>query len=302
MPGTDVAVNEEYDTGLEDLDDLSGGVATPRIVIDHKKGCFTDSLSGQEFEKLHVIPLGIVAQRVLFPPDMEDEPSDPMCKSLDAKLGTPGDEFPWKASGYKQADLDAEGHLDCTSCPLKDWGSHPKKDTAWCTEQITVPILRQLDNGKIAPALMTFQKSAIAGARKYFQSFRSAGEPAFVAYCTITLEMRKRGSNPYGVPILKRGALTDEDAHEAFAEQFRSIREFLRTPFERDDEETEEEEETPPPPKAKTKKPKPKPVAEEEPEDVADLVEDEPDEIALLKAKLAAAEAKAAAPDNEEPF
>lgn len=309
MAGTDVARTQDYETGLEDLALLGGGVATPRISIDHKKGCFVDSMSGEEFDKLQVIPLGVVGQRVLWPPDMEDEPSDPLCKSLDAVRGKPGEEFPWKASGYKKSDVDAEGHLDCAACPLKDWDSHPKKDMAWCTEQITVPVLRQLANGKISPALITFQRSAMGNARKYFQSFATSGEPPFVAYLTITLEMRKRGSNPYGVPLFKRGGLTDEDAHDEFAEQFRSIREFLRTPREDDADETEEDEveETPAPKtkkSAKAKKPEPEP--EEEPVAEAEVVEEEDDEddeeIRRLEEMLAAKKAAKSAPGNEEPF
>lgn len=296
-PGTDIVPEGAYETGLEDLLLLSGGATTPRIVIDHKEGCFTDSLSGEEFKELTVIPLGVVAGRILWPPDIEDDPSDPWCKSLDAKVGTPGEEFPWKASGYKKSDVDAEGHLDCNACPLKDWDSHPTKNMAWCTEQLTVPVLRQLANGKVAAALMTFQRSAIKDARKYLQSFASAGEPPFVAYCKITLDMRKKGSNPYGVPQFKRLQLTDEDAHEAFAEQFRAIRTYLRTPFVRDEEENEEEEETPAAPPKKAKKPAAKPAPEPEEEaDVAEVVDEEDEEIARLEAALAARKAKKVEP------
>lgn len=303
MTTTDVVPVGEYETGLEDLALLGGGAVTPRIVIDHDEGMFKESNSGELFDELLVIPLGVVAGRALWPPNMRDdgEQQDPLCRSLDAKLGAPGDDFPWKASGWKTSDVDAEGHLDCSACPLKEWGSHPAKDTAWCQEQLTIPMLRQTSTGKVVPVIMTFKSSGIAPARKYVQSFANNGEPCFLNYLTLTLEGRKRGKNDYYVPVFKKGPATDDDAHEAMSEQYRTIRDFLQTPFVRgDSDETEEVEAevVAPTPKAKPgkKKPAPAPVVEE-----AEVVDEEDEEIARLEAALAAKRAaKAPAADDND--
>lgn len=223
-------VYDDDETGLEDLENF-GGTITARIRIDGKIGQWVDDLSGETFDTLNCIPLGMVGSRILWAPTMGAEVSDPWCRSTNMKTGTPGEKFPWKESGFDESDL-VDGHLNCESCPLKDWGSHPipGNDSSWCSQQITIVVLREVDEGVTAPALVTFQRSSLANARKYLQSFANAKQAPFVNYCSITLDERRRGDVDYAVPLFSKGDKTDPAHYEAFKAKYRELRDFLTTP------------------------------------------------------------------------
>src|SRR5881392_1533115 len=83
--------------GLEDISESE--LTIPRLVIDHKKAVFRDSLSNEEFETVDTIVLGVCKQRVLWPPEMRDN-SKPLCKSYEGLMGNPADGFPWDKTGF----------------------------------------------------------------------------------------------------------------------------------------------------------------------------------------------------------
>ena len=228
---TDVeTVSDDAIEGLEDYDPNSATI--PRIDIVQKEALFKDNLSGETFGEMNVILLGLIRQRVLWPPEVGEDSSGPMCRSNDAITGVPYiKEFPFDESGFDEADVDRDDpKLSCAGCALKDWGSHPTRDTPWCSEQHTYALLRETGEGMFTPALLSLQRSNLKPSNRYMQSFVQAKTPLFVSETKISLEARKRGNVDYSVAKFSKGEATDDGDHVSFAEQYRGIRDFLHTP------------------------------------------------------------------------
>lgn len=227
----------DFETGLEDFDMTDAVI--PRLSIAHKEAQFKDSLSGEQFDKISVIILGLVKQRVLWHQEVDDD-DRPMCRSTDHNTGFPNmsDEqpkekrFPWAKSGFNPKDYppDAEGviRLPCDSCKLKDWGSHPDGKRPYCSEQFTLPVLYDPSgDGSWVPAIITFQKTALKPLKAYLSSFARAKNAAFGAITEVSLDPRRRGQTDYAVPIFKKIGSTDQDDWREFAASYRTMREFL---------------------------------------------------------------------------
>lgn len=202
----------------------------PRLTVDHKEGVFVDGLSNEKFsgeEGIEVILLGLVKQRVLWRPEQAETAEAPWCKSYEGKVGNPGEQFPWKSSGFvKPGEDDEAPHLDCAACPLQEWGSHPKRDNIpWCTEQHVFPIIF---NG--GPAVFTLQRSSMKSSKAYLTSFVRSKTPLYTARTRITLTQHKRGQVDYCTIHFAKIGSTEQDEWGEYAGQFRSIRDFLHTP------------------------------------------------------------------------
>lgn len=228
------ARSDDDDTGLEDLgfDEL----VMPRIAIDHERGEFVDSLSKERWTELSCVVLGLIKQRVLWPAEMTEK-AEPLCRSLDFNVGRPNEkEFPWGASGFDQSGANREDDgqivLPCQGCALKDWGTHPKGDNPWCSEQ---HVLLILIDGR-SPALFTIQRSGLKPSRAYLSYFKTRKIPAYTAWTTISLRQERKGSNRYSVPQFAKGADTDQAQWGDFATSYRQARSFIQTPRRREDE------------------------------------------------------------------
>ena len=236
--------------GLEDVD--SSDLTMPYLRIIGREGVFQDSLSNEKFEQLDVVMLGLVKQRVLWPPQMEENgPKEPLCRSRNFTQGVPGDRFraafngvtPQQASGFSHEEIDAAQQggapLECTRCNLKNWNSRPDgQNPPWCTEQHTFLVL--LNNTPESfgyPAIFTVQRSAIKNSKNYLTSFTRSRQAMFTARTTLSLDVRSRGDVSYSVPIFTRGTATDPALAEQFAATYRSGREFLQTKSQVDEEE-----------------------------------------------------------------
>lgn len=218
-------------SGLEDFD--QSDMVMPTVKIDHPTGSFVDGLSNQTYKELDCVVLGLVKQRVLWHPDVDDSKDPPLCRSLDFQIGRPRVEvFPWEPSGFASAvGAPEEGMtLPCASCQLKDWGTHPKQDVPWCSEQHTYVVLMRTEDGDDVPGVVTFQRSGIKPSKTYLTSFARSKTPIFTVRTHIKLEMNKRGTVTYSVPKFTRGAATDQSEWAGYSENYRSIREFLQTP------------------------------------------------------------------------
>lgn len=235
-------------SGIEGLDDVDASDMTmPMIKIVHDEALWEDSLSGEKFPELDVVLLGLIKQRILWPSEVADGDSDgPLCRSYNFTLGHPGSDFtkkdnkvtPLEVSGFTQADLDA-GPLSCTSCNLKEWGSHPLRDVPWCVEQFVFAVmLGEPDEPMGAPAIMTLQRSSMKPAKAYLTSFLRARSPLFTARTTLKLNGQSRGSVKYSVPKFIKGVPTDPDYHGEYASLYRAVKDFVSTPRSAADEET----------------------------------------------------------------
>ena len=253
-------VEQWGDTGLEDMN-MSDAVM-PRIKILGKEGLWTDNLTDSRASSLYFISLGLVKQRVLFHPRVE-EGDVPMCKSSDFKLGYPNPEtkkdkpFPWAAAGLAPADFPADetgqqGPIGCDGCQLKDWGSHPTGGTPYCAEQWTMPIYFDssgqpaLNDPEIAwdsnlaewmPAILTLQKSSLKAIKAYLSSFKASNKPPFLNVCKGTLKVIQRGEVMYSVPAFNKGPESPRERWNEFAQQFGEMKTFLTRPPIREDDE-----------------------------------------------------------------
>jgi hypothetical protein len=231
----------DFETGLEDFSQEDA--VTPRLQIQHKQGLFKDSLSGQEFDKLTCIMLGLVKQRILWYNIVDDNSKNdyPMCRSLNHDTGFPNmddevpksKQFPWAKSGFDPAQYppDENGlvRLPCEDCQLKEWGSHPDGNKPYCAEQFTTPVLYDPngDGSTWVPAILSFQKTSLKPLKAYFTGFQRAKNAAFMAYTEIGLDMQKRGTNEYSVPNFRKIGDTDQEMWRGFSAQYRQLRDFL---------------------------------------------------------------------------
>lgn len=230
MPNLPAKPDDDLLVGLEDFD-LKTDMQMPRLRLDHQEGVLVDTLSGATYETIEgAILLGLIKQRTMWPPDVGEEKTGPLCRSLNFTQGNPDhDRFPWKASGFKPADYPEGEQLPCEGCQLKEWGTHPKNETAWCAEQFTIALMIPAGRGT-APALLTLQRSGLKSARAYMTSFVREQRPMFTAYTNISLLQLKRGTVKYVVPQFTMGGNTDESLYPDFADQTRRIKAFVQSP------------------------------------------------------------------------
>lgn len=236
--------------GLEDVG--ASDMTIPRISINHGDGTFKNNLSGEEFNSLRCVMLGIIKQRIMWDKTVDDG-DKPMCKSPDFEHGFPNvnldgktppeKQFPWEKSNFNPADFPAEAGLNgqvtlpCTSCIFKEWDKGDWKQPP-CSEQHTYPLLYQTEDGGLMPALFSVQKTGIKPSRTYLNVFIQSKSPMFTVFTEITLTQQSRGTVRYSVPKFMKREPTEETEWGSFGQQYRSIREFIRQPpTRRDDDE-----------------------------------------------------------------
>lgn len=234
-PSMAVATIDQGVVGLEDFDDTTDMVM-PRLTIVQKEALFKDGLTGEQYDALSVVWLGLVKQRILWSPEVGSN-DGPLCKSLDFNTGFPqgtdvekerdGHLFPWKSAGFAPADH-PDLVLPCEACRLKEWGSNPKNDSPWCSEQHVIALLMETEPGVFEmPALLTLQRSNIKASRAYLTSYRAKKQPTFVAQTHMSLTLQKRGDVEYSTINLVRGAATDPELHPDYATRYRAIRDTI---------------------------------------------------------------------------
>ncbi len=210
--------------GLEDFGAADEQI--PRLKIIQSESVFEDNLTKQKFEELEGIALGLVRQRVLFHED-PDEFDGPMCRSNNFLEGHPWRKnFPWEDAGFEESDYE-DTPLPCDKCKLKEWGSHPSRDTPYCSEQFTIPFMRFHDDGSQSLVITSFQKSSIKAVKGFLSGFKQKEIPAFTSEVKVTLTPAKRGSVNYSVAKFVTGDATDQADHAALGQTFVDIREFL---------------------------------------------------------------------------
>lgn len=231
------AMPDNFGTGLEEFQDSDAVI--PRLSIVHKEARFKDNLTGEEFDSIEIIPLGLVRQRVLWHPDVDDG-DQPMCKSTNNEIGHPNTDapkdkrFPWEKAGFNPVDHppQPDGLIDlpCAGCQLKEWGTHPNGKSPYCTEQWVLPVLYRESGVEdtFAPAIFTLQRSGVKAIRAYLTPFQKSGNPAFLHVATVKLELNKRGQVDYSTPKFSKGPATDQAEWPSYATQFMQISEFLK--------------------------------------------------------------------------
>lgn len=243
-PKEDAAVEgympPDMDDGLEDFGTTD--MVMPRLNIDHDEAVFVDTLTGEKFENLRVVLLGLVKQRILWGAEVDDG-DKPLCKAYTFDFGHPDTgNFPWKASGFDKSEFPGEDvTLPCAECALKEWDSHPTRKTPWCSEQYTLPLLMEVPDRDgegmrfAAPAILTLQRSGIKPARAYFSAFKRAGTPLFVNVTEMTLKPNRKGSVDFATPQFTRKEETERESWPDYSGHYTQIRGFLTSAPSRSD-------------------------------------------------------------------
>jgi len=235
--------------GLEDVG--ATDITLPRIQIDHPNGVFKNNLSGETFDTMRCVILGVVKQRIMWDKTVDDG-DKPLCKSPDFEHGFPNmgldgktpanKQFPWAKSNFNPADFPAEQGenglvtLPCQSCIFKEWEKGDWKQPP-CSEQHTYPLMYQTEDGGFMPALFSVQKTGIRPSRTYLNVFVQSHKPMFTVYTEIALNQQSRGTVMFSVPVFRKKEPTEETTWGEFAQQYRGIREFIRQAPRRQDEE-----------------------------------------------------------------
>jgi hypothetical protein len=220
-------ISDDLMVGLEDFGAADEQI--PRLRIVQNKGVFKDNLTGEEFDTLTGVCLGLVRQRVLFH-HIVDEVEGPLCRSSNFVEGSPyRKHFPWDDAGFDNSDYDVNDRLPCEQCKLKDWGSHPERDTPYCSEQFTLPFIREHADGSAAPTIVSFQKSSVKPVKGYLSGFKQKGVPTFTNRTEVKLTLAKRGNVDYSVAEFTVGDPTDIEDHPHYADTFLNIRSFLHS-------------------------------------------------------------------------
>lgn len=250
----------EEDFGSLGLEDVGASdLMLPRLNINHDDARFVNTLTKEEFPALTVVVLGLVKQRIMWPPKLEDD-SKPRCKSPDNVHGFPNmnesgpkkNLFPWASSNYEPSQLrtvdlapgenpnyphgwssNGHGTLPCDSCSFAKWGKDEdnKNVPPPCSEQHTYPLLYMQGEGDDVswiPALMTLQRSAIKNSRAFINGFAQRRQPFFTQYVGLTLRAEARGGNEYAVPEFRNLGPSDRNMWGEYAEQLRGVREMVR--------------------------------------------------------------------------
>lgn len=269
-----VAIPVDDVEGLEDLE--ATDLTIPRLTIDHEGGVYVDSQTNERFEEFDCIMLGLVKQRILWPPTPGAEGEGPLCRAVDFQTGVP-DPAKWvvkhngvtavSVSGFTFDEVEA-GNLSCANCGLKEWDSHPNNGTPWCNEQFTFPIVRIMEDGGMAPALISFQRTGLKACKSYVSGFKQARRPLYTAITRVTAVHQKKGTVEYVTPSFAKIGDSDPTQHPAFSQQLHQIREFITTPRTFDDDSgstTETKETAAPAAQAPVAESEPAPVKRAEP-------------------------------------
>lgn len=218
--------DSELPVGLESVS--ASDIALAMIRIDHKTGTFVDSLSGETYPELNCVLLGLLKQRVLWDAELDTQ-TGPLCKSRDANVGEPRDNFPWTEFNAKNGTVHMvePQTILCETCPFAQWGSHPKNKTSWCTAQYTFPVI--IGDAERVSGLLTFQRSGLSPTQRYITAFVRDSLPFFAYRTKITLEGAKNGAVTYYTPKFSRGEpINDLQKFHEWAEQYTAIKDSIR--------------------------------------------------------------------------
>lgn len=237
-------------TGLEEFG--MEDAVIPRLQIVHRDGLFRDNLNSATFPKVQLIILGMVKQRIMWHPTVDDN-DKPMCRSADFEFGFPTLSdvpkeklFPWHLSGFEPShfppDEDGQVQLPCSKCSLKEWKTHPNGKTPYCSEQWTLSVMydgwtphdeSNLNaggdySGIWSLALLSLQKSSLKAIKSYLTSFQRSKQPAFTAICEATLTLKSRGQVDYSEPSFRNVGKTEPANYQEYSFQARQLRDYLK--------------------------------------------------------------------------
>lgn len=243
LPGGALPWENDTDDSLAEI--TPEDIPTPRLRVIPDEAVFENIDTGERYDELTCIILGLARSRVYWPKEMSDEPV-PFCRSQDAKIGYPTvdddvpvkKQFPWKRSNFDRAQLPiVEGTdqpiIHCKDCIFSQWDDE-NDQPAPCSEVLNLPVFYQDHHGVMNPAILTFKRSGFRPTMRYLGAIKSAKQSAFMYYTTIRLSPERRGDVDYAVPKFIKGEMTDRGEDNVnwlyYHETWRQIRDFMRRP------------------------------------------------------------------------
>lgn len=244
MTSTEIATYRQDNGTVLGIDEIDASdMVAPRFQIDHNKGVWRNSQTGQEYSEFTAILLCRVKQRIMWKNKLTDE-ADPQCRSNNFNDGFPNDNpasksadmFPWDRSVFDksleviQPARNNRVVLTCKDCNFKDWSGDDKPP---CKEQWTFAALVFLatpiaPEGEWCPVLMTIQGTGIPSIRPYISQFVQRRAPLFTAQAQVSLRSEQKGGNDYFVPVFTAAGPSDSAQWGAFAEQTKTFVGFLK--------------------------------------------------------------------------
>lgn len=214
-PPQPTAANKDFlkQFGGGTLDHLSGAdLIIPRYKLVQPTsrtgtpGKWLSSLNPElEMDELNFIILEIRNVQTLFP--LAGEGDKPLCRSND---------------GYRKVDPSMIGDASCASCRYSAWGKDERTGKGIpprCGSGYNVMGLAVLPDTRMEPSIVTFKRTAMIDARKYWTLMKTMGIPAF-SYITVlgsVSELSAKGR--YFKPTFRVGAMLSEaDVMYAFSQ------------------------------------------------------------------------------------
>lgn len=206
----------------------------PKLVINHKTAKFrVPTVAGAtdtyDAESIDVVILGQIRSRIMWPGAFGSK-EHPVCKSDDAIVGVPMDNFPWEDSMFADVPSNRTG-ISCETCNFKEWNRDFGR--ARCQETWTIPV-RLVRNGMIEGEvfLIAFTSSGITDLRNYFRPMIAEQKHPFNYVTKIRLRSvgggdGKRWATARFSRVME---LADTDLNLEFVTQLRAVKEAMNPP------------------------------------------------------------------------
>lgn len=277
---------EQDDDSLGEIRDED--IPTPRLKVLGETAQFENSDTGEIFDELEVVILGIARSRTFWGDRKVEDGLQPLCRSLDSEVGYPNedediprqDRFPWHKSNFTRdkAQRDEGGNiiLPCKECIFSQWNDAENKPSP-CSENLNLPVFYKDAFDNMSPAILTFKRSGFRNTMRYLGAMKAAKKSPYQFYTKITLHTQTSGEVTYSVPKFHKIDMTDPgpdmENWRMFHAMWIQTRDFLRRPRavhvvdEEPDREPDiiEPEQAPKAKAAPKAKPKPKAEVSEEP-------------------------------------
>lgn len=232
VPGGEYDYSAYMGVGTEDVDATDFGIA--RWKINHNKGLFVNNQNDVALPELNVIVLNNVKQRVMFNPDINDEETDPWCKSNDHKDGYPGENFPWENYAFNNPELGNAIPLPCSSCNFAQWGErNPKTGKAkkpLCAELFTFTMMMLDEELEGTPGILSLKGTSIGPAKKFMAPFVQRRQPMFIKTVRISLTEQLFQGRVFYVAKFDITGDSEPSSYPEFANIAMNAREYLTAP------------------------------------------------------------------------
>jgi len=226
---TEIAKYGDVIPGLEGAeDDLAGGGGDIiRLKFSSRDAEFENPDTGETFDSIEGVVLGRVMQRIAWAPDGNLDASSLLGDAKDGKNGVSNPENIALLDDPNDFTPHADG--DCSNCAMQVWGSHPTRETSWCSQNYSLAILaKNPETDEPQVMVVSFGGKSVAHVRKWLRIFNTKKVPPFAQVTEITLLKQKTsGGFKFSTPVFKEKGQTDPDQHADFIEAWEGAKSYM---------------------------------------------------------------------------